>query len=139
MTDSKTTLWLNLVEVMSRKWGHPNINRLSRESGVGLGTVARLKDNGMSIGLDKLDKLAACFGLEPWQLLHPTYLRGSARAMDLSPLAVNVGAALDSITDPEAHQRAYALAVQVVQLANAPVPREPEPAPAAKRTPFPFL
>lgn len=131
MTDSKATLWTNLVEVMTARWGHPNINRLARESGVGLGTVARLKQSDMSVGMDKLDKIAACFGLQPWQLLHPQFFKGGAQAMMLSPMAVTIGKSLDAITDPEAHQRAYALAVQVVQLANAPAPPTPEPAPRA--------
>lgn len=106
---------------MEHHYGAVNINRLSRESGVGLGTVARLKSSDSSIALDKLDKLAAVFGVEPWQLLKPGY-SPTESAGAFSPLAADIAKALDAVHDPAAQQRAYALALQVIGLANSPVP-----------------
>lgn len=113
---------------MTSRYGSVNINRLSRESGVGLGTVARLKSSDTSVALDKLDKLAAVFGVEPWKLLQPDFSVASQALDSLSPMAVAIGRALDAITEPEAHSRAYALSVQVLQLANAPAQHAPAPA-----------
>lgn len=105
---------------MTSRWGAVNINRLSRESGVGLGTVARLKTDDNSIGLDKLDRFAQLFGVDPWKLLHPSFEAVMDRHQALSPMALDVARSLDEITDPAAQSRAHALVVQVLQLANVP-------------------
>jgi transcriptional regulator with XRE-family HTH domain len=133
---SKRTLWLSLERLMEARYGGSNINKLSRESGVGLGTVARLKSNKSSVALDKVDKLAAVFGVEPWQLLMPNF-GPDAQEESFSPLATDIARAIDRIEDPEAQQRAYALALQVVGLATAPVSSSPAPVPTPTLAPVP--
>ena len=56
---------------MEYQWQGENLRRLSRESGIGLGSVVRLKEQRTSVGLDVLEKLAKIFGLQPWHLLTP--------------------------------------------------------------------
>lgn len=114
---------------MTARWGAVNINRLSRESGVGLGTVARLKTDDNSIALDKLDRFAQLFDVEPWQLLKPNFEAGEDRYQQaLSPFAMDIARSLDEIADPAAQARAHALVVQVLQFANVPAPSASEPA-----------
>lgn len=137
LTHSKRNLWRSLEALMTARWGGVNINRLSRESGVGLGTVARLKSDDTSIALDKLDLFAKLFGVEPWELLTPNFSENSQNQRSLSPMAVDVALSLDQITDPAAHARAHALVVQVLQLANVPAPQESQPAAQATPAPHP--
>lgn len=58
---------------MRSRWGAENLNRLSREAGVGLATCARLREQKTSVGLEVIDKVAAVFHVEAWQLLVPTF------------------------------------------------------------------
>lgn len=114
--NTKQNLWRSLELLMERHYGGVNINRLSRESGVGLGTVARLKSLDSSIGLDKLDRLAETFGVVPWDLLRPDFDPAATCIERLSPMAVELGRTLDSIEDPLLQNSAYAVALGALQL-----------------------
>ena len=69
------TLWANVLVLMEKRYGAENQNRLAREAGVGIATISRIKAGTTSIGLDVAGKVAAVFGLEPWQILRPTTTR----------------------------------------------------------------
>lgn len=58
---------------MILRYGKENLTRLSVECEFGPGTASRLKKMETSVGLDILEKLAAYFYLEPWQLLVPNF------------------------------------------------------------------
>ena len=66
-------LWGNVLALMTHAWGQENQNRPAREARIGPATVARMKKQGTSIGLDVLAAVADVFGAEPWQLLVPTF------------------------------------------------------------------
>ena len=67
--DSKTVLWNNVSALMRKRWNCENLSKLAREAGIGPGSATRIKEQRTSVGLDVLEKVAACFDLEPWQLL----------------------------------------------------------------------
>lgn len=108
-------LWANLITLMTRMYGGENQNRLARDAGVGVATISRIKAQGSSVGIDVLEKLAAVFGMDAWQLLRP----GGAEecAAPASPLAMDLAYALDRIEDPAIQRKAHAIAVQVLALA----------------------
>jgi transcriptional regulator with XRE-family HTH domain len=68
---AKTVLWANVSALMEHHFHEVNLNRLAREAGIGVGTVARIKDGENSTGLNILEAIAAYFKIEPWQLLVP--------------------------------------------------------------------
>lgn len=67
--DTKAALWAAVQEIMKSRYGGENLNRLAKDSKIGLGSASRIKDMDTSVGLEILDKLAKAYGLEPWQLL----------------------------------------------------------------------
>lgn len=69
--DSKETLWANVLALMKHHYGKENLTRFSADVGIGPATATRIKDRRTSVGLDVLEKIAAKFSLEPWQLLVP--------------------------------------------------------------------
>lgn len=119
---SKSYVWASLEKLMLAHWGRPNISRLARESGVGMATVSRLQhDDGVtSTGLDKIEKLAAVFGVKPWQLLDPAFDPSNATP-SFSPKAISLATAFDRITDPMAQAKAYAMCLQLLDFANPPL------------------
>lgn len=112
---------------MLARWGQENQNRLAREAGVGVATIARMKTAGTSIGVDVLEKVAGALGVEAWQLLCP--LEIDPRLGAPSPLALDLAHQLDQIEDPEQHRRTYAVASQVISFGATPA-APPAPAPA---------
>lgn len=70
-TDYKLLLWANVSALMIAKYGKENLTRLAADSGVGPGTMTRIKEAQTSVGLDVIEKIATVFGIEPWQLMHP--------------------------------------------------------------------
>jgi hypothetical protein len=70
---AKTVLWENVVALMKHHWGEENLNRLSREAKIGVGSAARLKAMETSTGLDIVEAIAERFGVESWQLLLPDF------------------------------------------------------------------
>ena len=71
--DSRRVLWASVSALMRHHWEAENLNRLSREAGIGLASCARLKAQETSIGLELVDKIAAVFGVETWQLFVPGF------------------------------------------------------------------
>lgn len=69
--DSRKVVWSSVSALMRKHWGEENLNRLSREAGIGPATAARLKAQETSVGIEVLDKLSKAFGVDTWQLLVP--------------------------------------------------------------------
>lgn len=69
--DSRKVLWANLARLMDARYGKENITRLATEARIGPASVTRLKGQATSFGVEILDKLAAVFEVQPWQLLVP--------------------------------------------------------------------
>jgi transcriptional regulator with XRE-family HTH domain len=69
--NTKATLWENVHALMLKHWGEENQSRLAKVCGVGLGTIARIKQQQTSVGLDVIERIAEHFHISPWQLLVP--------------------------------------------------------------------
>lgn len=66
-TDPKSYLWSNICSLMGEP--DPSIRSVTKKTGVGQGTIQRIKEGSTSVGLDVITSIAVSFGLEPWQLL----------------------------------------------------------------------
>lgn len=71
--DSRRVLWASVSALMRHHWEGENLNRLAREAKVGPATCVRLKGQQTSIGLEVVDRIAAVFGVETWQLFVPGF------------------------------------------------------------------
>jgi hypothetical protein len=126
--DSKAALWQAILSLMQRHYGEENLLRLSKEAKIGLGSTSRLKAQETSVGVDLIDKVAARFKLEPWQLLVPGFDADRPPELaTISPIALDVARMLDAIPDDDRKRRTYALIVQLVEFGS--VHTEPEPQP----------
>lgn len=135
--ESKTLLWTSVQGLMRARYGGENLNRLARDAKIGPASASRLKAQETSVGLDVVDKIASAFGVESWQLLVPGF--DPVALPDLngaSPMAKDIAAMLDAITDEAHRRRAYALVVQALQFGALQVPeKSPEPAASAIAAP----
>lgn len=113
---SKGQLLAAVERWTTARWGRANFARLAQESGIGLGTAARLKDPEVSIGIDKVHAIAQCFGVEIWEFLDPA-IDPTARREPLSPEAQALGRELDALTSQRKEQ-VLAIARQVIGLAK---------------------
>lgn len=123
-TDSKALLWAAVERWSVAKYGKINLSRLATDSGIGLGTAARLKDMDVTIGIDKVQAIAESFGLPIWQFLDPSVTPYSP-ATTFSPQAAEIARAFDRLTDPAAQRMAYATATQIIEFARKPVDHVP--------------
>lgn len=87
--------------------------------------------------VETIQTLAEKAGLEAWQLLvegldpsSPPRIRET-----LSPMAQDLGRALDAITDDAKRNRAYSLAIQIVELGVMPSANETQAAEDTKQRP----
>lgn len=71
--DSRRVLWASVSALMRHHWERENLNRLAREAGIGPASCVRLKSQETSIGLELVDKIAAAFGVQTWQLFVPDF------------------------------------------------------------------
>ena len=69
--DTRRVLWANVLALMQHHWGAENLTRLAREADVGPGTCTRIKKQETSVGVEIVDRIAALFSLDSWQLLVP--------------------------------------------------------------------
>lgn len=132
--DSRPVLWRNVSSLMKKKYGKEHISRLSREAGIGLATISRIKGVGTSVGTDVIDSIASALGAEPWQLMNPSFdAEGSSSSTSYSPLAADLAEQLDGIAEQAKKEKAYALATQVIGLADTSQAAEPAPAQRPKQ------
>ena len=115
----KSNLWASIEKLMLTQWGKPNVSRLAREAGLGHGTAIRLQhDDGVtSIGLDKVERIARVFGVEPWHLLDPAF-DPDEQEKSISAQARELALMLDRISDPLAKAKSYAMCVQFLEFSN---------------------
>jgi len=56
---------------MKQHYGRENLTQCAKDAGVGPGTMTRIKEQETSIGMDTIEKLAALFKVQPYELLIP--------------------------------------------------------------------
>lgn len=135
---TRTELWQRIQSLMIQHWGIESQNRLAREAGVGVATVARLKSADSSVGLDVLEKVADALGVQAWQLICPASVYDIGPSAGFSPMARDLASSLDRIGDPHRQRKAYAIASQVLALGTSAEPeraagmldQQPTPSPA---------
>ena len=89
--------------------------RLTGSDDLSKSAVDRIRRGEGSCQIRHLDPLAAVYGMEPWQLLHPRMdPHASPQALDGD--AMDLVHALHAITDPDLRRRAHAIALQVLAL-----------------------
>lgn len=72
--DSRQALWTSLSSLMKKHWGGENLTKLGREAAKSSPAQAvRMKSLTNSTGIEVIDRLAAFFGVEAWQLLVPGF------------------------------------------------------------------
>jgi hypothetical protein len=132
--DLKPLLWNNLSALMKARWGKENMRRLGGITDnpasplFSSSTGTRLKKQDTAVGIDVVAMCAHSLNVEPWQLLVPDLDPAAMPRLQqrvLSPQAASLAEQLDRIADPESRQRAYAVALAVIRLAEEG--REPPP------------
>jgi len=68
---SRQILAANLNRLMQSTLSLNSNTKLVKRSGLGLGTMGRVRNAEVAATIDTLDRLAECFGVQPWQLLIP--------------------------------------------------------------------
>jgi hypothetical protein len=71
--DPRLALRDNVLALQQHHYGRENLSRLARDAGIGPGSATRIKVAETSVGLEVIDKIAAAFNLDPWQLLVPGF------------------------------------------------------------------
>lgn len=71
MDNYKKILWENLRLLMRRNYGKENLAKCAKEAKIGHGTVARIKEQQTSTGLDVIEQLAELFKVKPYEMLMP--------------------------------------------------------------------
>lgn len=67
----KKMLWTNVQALMDRRYGGEALGRFARDCGLGQASMTRIKAQETAVGIDVIEKIAAGFRLEPWQVLAP--------------------------------------------------------------------
>jgi transcriptional regulator with XRE-family HTH domain len=117
----------NLRALMAARPDLDTLPKITARSGVSNGTLDRIRRAAVATRVDELARLAAAFGVEPWELLRP---QGPAT---LSPLALVLAAHLDQAShDETSHAAAFAAATAAIDAHS--VRRAALPAPGAERT-----
>jgi len=105
---------------MNVRYGDENLRKLVNASGIGLGTLHRIKSNKTSVGLDMIARIAEALSVDPWQLLCPPELLQPGR----SSKAYAIGEHFDTITNKARRAKAYALVTAVIDIMADPEPAE---------------
>lgn len=69
LVDPRTFLWANICALMRNK--EPSLDAVVEATGVGRGTVQRIRDGEAATRLTSLNAIAEAFDIEVWQLLVP--------------------------------------------------------------------
>src|SRR3989338_8629790 len=71
MDDCKKILWENVSLLMHQHYGKENLTQCAEDSGVGPGTMSRIKAQETSVGIDTIEKLATLFKVQTYELMIP--------------------------------------------------------------------
>ena len=82
-TPSRIILARNLNRLMAATYSLNSNTKLVKRSGLGLGTMGRVRNAQVDATTDTIDKLAESFGIEPWELLAPQDMAQSPTAQPL--------------------------------------------------------
>ena len=104
----------------------PTIQSVQRRAGVSQGTVQRIRDRDLSIGIDTLQQLAESYGREAWQMIAPE------EAQPLSPDALVVAQMFDrlpanSFEELAARRWAFAAALRLFSIDSSSQPSAAAP------------
>jgi transcriptional regulator with XRE-family HTH domain len=122
----------NLRAFMAARPELNTLPKITARSGVTNGTLDRIRRAAVSTRIDELGRLAAAFGVEPWELLRP------GCATEPSPLGLLLAAHLDRAARDEAtHTAAYAAARAAIDALTTSADSPPAPASAPAATPGP--
>lgn len=125
-------LWDNICSLMGDPV--PTIHAVRDKTKIGQGTVQRLRDLDVSVGLDVLEKIAEAFNVQVWQLLAP-----KDQMNDLPPDAMVIAREfnklpMNTFEQISARRWTYAAILRVLSLADTPDTTAPAPLPAPKPT-----
>ena len=81
----RETLADNLNRLISQSTDLTTTKKVAKKSGLGNGTIGRLRNAQTGLTLDKLEKLARAFEVEPWQLLAPGFEPENPYVLPTSP------------------------------------------------------
>ena len=104
-TSSRQILAENINRLMQSTLALNSNTKLVKRSGLGLGTMGRVRNAEAAATIDTLDRLAECFGVQPWQLLEPqdvTQLPPAEQPLigfQPSSTALELGLLFDLLTD----------------------------------------
>jgi hypothetical protein len=102
----KKVLWQNVSQLMQRRWGEENLNRLAKAGKMGPGSAQRIKDQETSIGLDLVAKAAQAFNIPAYQLLVPADAHEVLRIMRVWDKTDDTGRLMMKTALEAAEQRA---------------------------------
>lgn len=116
----RRVLWDNICALMGDP--SPTIHAVRDKTKIGQGTVQRIRDMDVSVGLDVLEQIADAFGVQVWQLLAP---RDQMQAGDLPPDAMVIAREFDKLPmgtfeQITARKWTYAAILRLLSLADAP-------------------
>lgn len=114
--DPRAYLWTNVCALMGQ--AAPSINTVQARTKIGRGTVQRIRDRDTGTRLDSLIAIADAFGVEVWQLVHPTLGRGLGG--NLSEGAVEVAGLFERLS-PEGREHLRRLLQAMQPIAAPPV------------------
>ncbi len=73
-TSLRDIIGKNLTELMKSDMSLNTLDKVATKSGVGRGTVDRMKKADVAVTVDTLEAIANTFKLQPWQLLIPNLI-----------------------------------------------------------------
>lgn len=114
--DPKDYLWRNICSLMGSD--EPTVDSVQIRTGIGRGTVQRIKEGETSIGTDKLKQISEAFGLEVWQLLVPGLRLPDDPAADehlISAAAMRLAVHFDDMLEPSQRKVGYQAAMEAVR------------------------
>ena len=106
------------------------------------GTLGRIPNCQVDLGIDKLEPLAAIYGIEPWQLLHPEFEAGDApKPMPAPPvsryghMAESIALLVDQVPESDASTKTQMLLAvsQIVHEWNLRQESKPPSGPILKK------
>lgn len=136
---TKEVLAANLNRLMAETLSLQSNPKLSKRAGLGLGTIARIRNADVAANLDTVDALAECFNIQSWKMLvDGSEDRTILEANEPQPSALGLQLAwlFDDAVKAMGHldkSKVYLLAAEVITRPVTPsVQPSDKPSPAGK-------